>query len=423
MWMRLRDVKHRFESRSSPSATEDLRREPPSVTELGGRLGICRDDSSKKNVLAIGSPDNAGDAPSNANSRVIPILLLKTKSSPTDVYEDYFANLDGPFLSANKQKRYRPQFVPVLEHRLIDSSLQWLFTQLDSGAFTRQANGGAAKYGGIMFTSQRAVEAWARVTENMKASGRAWDKLLPSYMPHYVVGPATAKALKALKLGCTIAGQETGNGEALARFILGHYNRLYQRVTMGHPPKPPLLFLVGEQRRDIIPKTLQSPLLSAREMIQVEEVVVYETGVMPSFTIDFERAIERNIEAGHQLQWVVIFSPTGCKTMLETLGYLDEKSGKALDALRDPKHLKKLANGLRNVFVATIGPTTRDYLIDEFDMEPDVCAEKPNEMALGYGITMFMQDLTLKELGQTREDVEGDERVLRQPTFFTPPPS
>jgi len=63
---------------------------------------------------------------------------------------------------------------------------------------------------------------------------------------------------------------------------------------------PPLLFLVGEQRRDIIPKTLTSPSLPPDRLIQVDELVVYETGVMESFPTDLDRAIQ-NIQSQSQL--------------------------------------------------------------------------------------------------------------------------
>ena len=73
----------------------------------------------------------------------------------------------------------------------------------------------------------------------------------------------------------------TGNGEGLAHFILEHYNAL-------PGVKKPLLFLVGEQRRDIIPKTLMEPHPWPDELrVEVKELVVYETGVMSSFATDF----------------------------------------------------------------------------------------------------------------------------------------
>ena len=64
-----------------------------------------------------------------------------------------------------------------------------------------------------------------------------------------------------------------GNGEALAHYMLDHYGQWYRDRKV----KPPLLFLVGEQRRDIIPKTLMDPALADDRRIQVDELVVYGT--------------------------------------------------------------------------------------------------------------------------------------------------
>ena len=41
-------------------------------------------------------------------------------------------------------------------------------------------------------------------------------------------------------------------------------------------------------------------------------------------------------------------------------------------------------------YIATIGPTTRDYLQRTFGYEPDVCAETPSPEGVWKGITRFM---------------------------------
>lgn len=304
-----------------------------------------------------------------------PILLLKTKSTPTDTYEEYF--------TASGEGQFDPMFVPVLEHRFKEDSQQKVKDLVESSSFDTRADGDFArvKYGGIIFTSQRAVEAFTQVVRDIRSKEDLnIDELLPSTLPFYVVGPATARGLRALDLQCPIVGEHTGNGDALAAFILEHYNSICQ----SDKPKPSLLFLVGEKRRDIIPKTLQSSDLPTGQTIAVDELEVYETGEMQSFKSDFSEVWRRNAEKGIGTQWVVVFSPTGCKAMLECLGYIDRDLGTAVSLeLRGAEKSKR-------TYIATIGPTTRDYLRRNFSIEPDVCAEQPSPEGVGSAIQAFM---------------------------------
>ncbi|KAH7336742.1 tetrapyrrole biosynthesis, uroporphyrinogen III synthase [Pyrenochaeta sp. MPI-SDFR-AT-0127] len=299
-----------------------------------------------------------------------PVLLLKTKSVPTDTYEDLFCTL------ANSP--YAPVFVPVLEHRFKRDTLTDVQKHVTSRGFIPVAQKGLATYGALIFTSQRAVEAFTEIVGEVRRLGiHDIDELLPETLPLYVVGPATARGLRALKLACPILGEETGNGESLAAFILDHYNAIYPGVG-----KPPILFLVGDKRRDIIPKTLESERLCPERRANVDELVIYETGEMQSFRIDFSTVWRKNTEEGLERQWVVVFSPTGCQAMLESLGLLDTSTGKT-----------RPVTSQRNIHVATIGPTTRDYLINEFSFTPDVCAEKPSPEGVAAGIEAFMKEL------------------------------
>lgn len=294
----------------------------------------------------------------------IPVLLLKTKSIPVDHYEG---------LLGRAGSTYSPSFLPVLEHHFRQHVTSWLkHTILNGGFSCRPDNQCASKdkvdtFGGLIFTSQRAVEAFSAIVETINHAER--HSLLPPSLPLYVVGPATARSLRSLDLKCTIVGEETGNGEALAKFMLDHYNGLPASHTAPSGSKLPLLFLVGEVRRDIIPKTLQSPDLELPQRIGVDERVVYETGEMESFHLNFKKTITENEKAGLKHQFVVVFSPQGCKAMLSCLGWLD-KEGRY-----DPE----LAKGQSLVtHIATIGPTTRNYLVSEFGFEPHVSAEKPS---------------------------------------------
>lgn len=86
-----------------------------------------------------------------------PILLLKTRSSPHDGYDDFFTAKD-----------YSPSFIPVLEHRFNNTSLSEVRNLFATGAFNNdqdQTRTHTKKYGGMIFTSQRAVEGFAAMIE------------------------------------------------------------------------------------------------------------------------------------------------------------------------------------------------------------------------------------------------------------------
>lgn len=90
-------------------------------------------------------------------SESIPVLLLKTKSSPGDAYEDI---LSASHLHVDAQINFKPRFVPVLQHRFEDAGMTKV------AALLRNREIGAhdgASFGGMIFTSQRAVEAFSKL--------------------------------------------------------------------------------------------------------------------------------------------------------------------------------------------------------------------------------------------------------------------
>ena len=333
----------------------------------------------------MASMENITDALKNLNLNQLPVYLLKTKSSPTDAYEEYFDQLEDG--------KYKPIFVPVLDHILRDDALRTLRRSAERFAFAggseadarrKATNNPAKKYGGMVFSSQRAVDAFATVVAKLDPT--KIKSLFDKDMPIYVVGPATANGVKALGLPCPIYGEQTGNGEALADFIIQWHRTLSRDVTHLDGRKLPLLFLVGEQRRDTIPKTLQSDDLHAHEQIRVTELVVYETGEMATFEEDFTSLVRAAKAAKVKEQWVVVFSPQGCEAMLNGLGWLDEKTGEFSEGQRE------IMSGAMKTYIATIGPTTRDFLMQELEFEPDVCAETPTPDGVGNGIQEFDED-------------------------------
>jgi uroporphyrinogen-III synthase len=312
----------------------------------------------------------------------VPVYLLKTKSNPTDAYEDHISQLDNA--------KYQPMFVPVLDHIFRDDALRTLRRAAERFAFAggseadarrKATNNPAKKYGGIVFTSQRAVDAFATVVAKLDPT--KINSLFDKDMPLYVVGPATANGVRALNLPCQVLGENTGNGEALADFILSWHATLSRDVTHLNGNKLPLLFLVGEQRRDIIPKALQSEDLPYHQQIRVTELIVYETGEMATFEEDFTNLIRAAKSKRVKEQWVVVFSPQGCEAMLNALGWLDPKTGEFSSGMRE------VMSGPMKTRVATIGPTTRDFLLEELGFEADVCAKTPSPEGVGEGILDF----------------------------------
>lgn len=327
---------------------------------------------------------------------VVPVLLLKTKSTPGDSYEETF--LKAP---VSDSFTFQPEFVPVLQHTFLDDGLA------EVAALLRGRKIGAGpdcSYGGLIFTSQRAVEAFAQVVgdgpgmspRNQIASlpqltrrlpGPTSDAALAAGWPHlddipvYSVGPATTRALSSVPVPATsplqVFGAHTGNGEALAAFILSHYHLWYA----DRQPKP-LLFLVGETRRDVIPRTLQGQA-DERLRLGVTEVEVYGTREMLGFAGELRGMLERTGAA--RVRWAVVFSPTGCDGLLREMGVLDAETGKAKVAAAEVPEADA-------VFVATIGPTTRDFLRSRFGFEPQVCAESPTPEALCRGVLEFMRE-------------------------------
>ena len=246
------------------------------------------------------APETMVAEPTMTPTNKVPVLFLKTKSSPTDAYEDLF---NAQPLAG---RRLEPRFVPVLRHSFKDAEMARVERVLRARGVSSKPG---ASYGGMIFTSQRAVEAFSAIVGRGRGSDSqagslvnwlvtdvrdigdadaAWPHLQD--VPIYSVGPATTRALRAIPQNppLQVFGEDSGTGEVLSGFMLDHYKVWYNdRDTL-----PPLLFLTGETRRDVIPKRLMDPDLPAGRRIGVDEVEVYETGVMESFPADLARTLE-----------------------------------------------------------------------------------------------------------------------------------
>ncbi|EED17484.1 uroporphyrinogen-III synthase (UroS), putative [Talaromyces stipitatus ATCC 10500] len=348
----------------------------------------------------------------SSRSQLPPVFLLKTPSTPRDLYEEYFRNntfairqqqqtessVDDDIADDDLEKvKYDPIFVPVLSHRFhpenseIVKSYFMPTTAVNKGDGKPLNNaflGQGKKYGGIIFTSQRAVEAMGHILEHEGIPTKITTSTSKDLIL-YTVGPATTRTLTPIRDKylpfATIYGDEAGNGEDLAHLILEHYNSCYPSTAETHSQKPGLLFLVGEQRRDIIPKTLMSEDLDESQQINVDELVVYETTQMEGFETTLQDVVRKGEELVKDVRiplWTVIFSPTGCNAVLRTLNILDENNNTINDSRR-------------NCRIITIGPTTRDHLITKYSFEPDVVAQKPTPEGIGEGIREYLLAMKL----------------------------
>jgi uroporphyrinogen-III synthase len=293
----------------------------------------------------------------------IPVLLLKTESHPTDKYRSTFRSTSS---------LYDCHFLPPLEHVPAPAGVKRLSTLFHAGALTE---GPAQVYGGFIFTSQRAVEI---ACKTLRGDAPTFAKLWDRQAQVYVVGDSTYNVVHAL-LGTDediIVGRDTGNGDKLAALILQHYNERHEKLGGG--PKKPLLFITGDNHRDIIPNTLQSPNLPQDQRIEVEELAVYQTAPNPTFPSTL-RAILPNFNPASTHLWLVVFSPANIAGMFEGLDMLSD-DGTAIAPGKD------LPKGMR---IAAIGPTTRDALLNRWGISPHAVADMPTPKALAAAVHEF----------------------------------
>lgn len=334
----------------------------------------------------------------NGATSSIPIFLLKNPSSGhEDPYTICLAS-NPPALNST----YQPVYVPVLEHQFyIEPILTILDSLLEDG--DTHVPVPAFPFGGFVFTSQRAVEAFASAISqfNSKANvhksspgNLTLERLRHLTIPLYAVGPATALSLEIIVKeylpNCSICGgEDAGSAEILADVILKDYITPYDELANEavdetnvekKKKKKPLLFLTGAKHRDIIPVKLTSAPSDHR--IDVEELIVYASTESQSFASAISTALETTIAA--PMQWVVIFSPMAGETLLRALGWLNEESRR----IHGPEHPCWID---RKTFIASIGPTTRDYMSKTFGFEVDVCAGKPSPEGVRRGIEEFLR--------------------------------
>lgn len=96
----------------------------------------------------------------------LPVILLKTRSPAGDAYEDLFSAPP----QGGRDQRFLPRFVPVLQHRFEDEGLGRVRGLLQGRKISHSED---ASFGGLIFTSQRAVEAFTQVVQESEGI-EAW---------------------------------------------------------------------------------------------------------------------------------------------------------------------------------------------------------------------------------------------------------
>jgi len=185
------------------------------------------------------------------------------------------------------------------------------------------------QWGGIIFTSKRAVEA-CRLVVTGHGLPLVWKNKVC-----FVVGDATSKV--AAELGFECVGSECGNADKLTVVIKSSYSSTL-----------PLLFVCGNLRRDTLPAFLQT------NNICYKCITVYETVA----SVDIKEEIHKFVRAFGTPSHIVYFSPSGYRFAQQIWK-------------------EELTNSANTVRLVAIGATTATEMKDAV-----LVAKKPNPISL-----------------------------------------
>lgn len=205
-------------------------------------------------------------------------------------------------------------------------------------------------YGGLIFTSPRAVEAVELCLEQDNKT-EVWRKSLKekwNAKSVYVVGNATASLVN--KIGLDTEGQHCGNAEKLAEYICSRESSAL-----------PLLFPCGTLKGEILPNMLKD------KGIPMESITVYQKIPHPGIGVNLNGYYaKQGVPAS-----ITFFSPSG---LTYSLKHIQELSGDSIDQIK----------------FAAIGPSTARALAAQ-GLPVSCTAESPTPRALAAGIRMALQ--------------------------------
>ncbi|KAF4106242.1 uroporphyrinogen-III synthase [Onychostoma macrolepis] len=254
------------------------------------------------------------------------VLLLKEPRESEDEADPYIQELASCGHTAS--------LIPVLSFKFVS------LDELSERLFEPE------RFGGLIFTSPRAVEAVKTCLDSQKQR-RKWDAVKDKWNEKsvYVVGKATTSLV--VDLGLNPLGEDTGTADALALLILQREN---QEIL-------PLFFPCGSIKREILPTALR------KNHIPLETLIIYQTSEHP----DLQKNITDYFTQQGVPASVAFFSPSGVTFCLDLVKRL---SGSQLEQIK----------------FASIGPTTADTL-QTHGLTVSCCAEKPTAKHLASAIT------------------------------------
>ncbi|XP_074963777.1 uroporphyrinogen-III synthase [Phalacrocorax aristotelis] len=239
-----------------------------------------------------------------------------------------------PYIKELGLHGFEATLIPVLSFEFI--SLGSLFEKLSHPEC----------YGGLVFTSPRALEA-IKICLKENSKNEAWSKSLKqrwNTKPAYVVGKATASLVE--EIGLTPQGEKSGNAQKLAEYI----------CSREKPNSSALLFPCGALKREVLPTALRE------KGVPLESLTVYET----TQHTDLQETLSRYFSQQGIPASIVFFSPSGVKFCLQ--------------------HIQKLLGDLINrIKFAAIGPTTAEAM-EAAGIPVSCTAESPTAQDLAAGI-------------------------------------
>ncbi|GAA5914591.1 uroporphyrinogen-III synthase [Sporobolomyces salmoneus] len=297
------------------------------------------------------------------------LLLLKSPSAPS------------PPSSAS----FKVTHLPLLSTSFNLSSLSSLLSQ---GQTPEE------EWDGIVLCSQRAVKAWEQQAEEAR---RKWKGL-----PHFVVGRQTRQALLQLYLreeggkdgtaeGLVVLGEESGNGQELAKEITRYYDSRPSEPTTRRRRRR-ILFLSGDKGTEALPRALKEEQHEGKgEGIELVKIQVYATDLVEGFEGEFIRYIARTSREGDGRIWIGICSPSGGEQVVEILRAhhsilpLETDSTRvpnSTNSFEAPEQKEYFDDLRRRIRFVAIGNTTKDYLEKEAKVRMDATARIPGEQGM-----------------------------------------
>ena len=193
-----------------------------------------------------------------------------------------------------------------------------------------------------------------------------------------------------------------------------------KRLELDDPKlrKKPLLFLAGEVRRDIVSVSLRQGRVQEQDgpppaqpttttttaatattnnpqpnpAIEVTELEIYSTTTHPSFPATLTQHLQ-TLQPSHYPIILVLFSPTGAELALRAAGVLPDHTNSDTTSINinPPSEPQSLASA--HPVLATIGPTTRDYISDKFGIAVPICATSPTPEGLLGSILAYLDGI------------------------------